>query len=341
MLAIRKGSATKGVAMYEIEEPEVPEGWALVKVLKSSICGTDVHIYQWNEWSQKRMKPPVTIGHEFVGKVLKVNKGTGRVKEGDIVSAESHVVCHVCRMCRRNMYHACENTRIIGVHMDGAFAEYVAIPEENLVKLPASVPLEAGSVLEPFGNAVHTVQSVDVRGKRVVVTGAGPIGVMAIPVAKALGAVEIIATDLSDYRLKLASDVGADVVINVKEQDPVQIVQDLGGADVVLEMSGSEKALNQGLEMIVAGGEMAILGLPDNRVSLDLANNVVSKGITIRGITGRRLWETWDLGVSLVSSGKVDLKKVITHQFDFKDYEAAFSAMMSGNSGKVVLNVSQ
>lgn len=341
MLAIRKGSATKGVAMYEIEEPEVPEGWALVKVLKSSICGTDVHIYQWNEWSQKRMKPPVTIGHEFVGKVLKVNKGTGRVKEGDIVSAESHVVCHVCRMCRRNMYHACENTRIIGVHMDGAFAEYIAIPEENLVKLPASVPLEAGSVLEPFGNAVHTVQSVDVRGKRVVVTGAGPIGVMAIPVAKALGAVEIIATDLSDYRLKLASDVGADVVINVKEQDPVQIVQDLGGADVVLEMSGSEKALNQGLEMIVAGGEMAILGLPDNRVSLDLANNVVSKGITIRGIIGRRLWETWDLGVSLVSSGKVDLKKVITHQFDFKDYEAAFSAMMSGNSGKVVLNVSQ
>lgn len=341
MLAIRKGSATKGVAMYEIEEPEVPEGWALVKVLKASICGTDVHIYQWNEWSQKRMKPPVTIGHEFVGKVLKVNKGTGRVQEGDIVSAESHVVCHVCRMCRRNMYHACENTRIIGVHMDGAFAEYVAIPEENLVKLPASVPLEAGSVLEPFGNAVHTVQSVDVRGKRVVVTGAGPIGVMAIPVAKALGAVEIIATDLSDYRLKLASDVGADVVINVKEQDPVQIVQDLGGADVVLEMSGSEKALNQGLEMIVAGGEMAILGLPDNRVSLDLANNVVSKGITIRGIIGRRLWETWDLGVSLVSSGKVDLKKVITHQFDFKDYEAAFSAMMSGNSGKVVLNVSQ
>ena len=341
MLAIRKGSATKGVAMYEIEEPEAPEGWALVKVLKASICGTDVHIYQWNEWSQKRMKPPVTIGHEFVGKVLKVNKGTGRVQEGDIVSAESHVVCHVCRMCRRNMYHACENTRIIGVHMDGAFAEYIAIPEENLVKLPASVPLEAGSVLEPFGNAVHTVQSVDVRGKRVVVTGVGPIGVMAIPVAKALGAVEIIATDLSDYRLKLASDVGADVVINVKEQDPVQIVQDLGGADVVLEMSGSEKALNQGLEMIVPGGEMAILGLPDNRVSLDLANNVVSKGITIRGITGRRLWETWDLGVSLVSSGKVDLKKVITHQFDFKDYEAAFSAMMSGNSGKVVLNVSQ
>jgi len=341
MLAIRKGSATKGVAMYEIEEPEAPEGWALVKVLKASICGTDVHIYQWNEWSQKRMKPPVTIGHEFVGKVLKVNKGTGRVQEGDIVSAESHVVCHVCRMCRRNMYHACENTRIIGVHMDGAFAEYIAIPEENLVKLPASVPLEAGSVLEPFGNAVHTVQSVDVRGKRVVVTGAGPIGVMAIPVAKALGAVEIIATDLSDYRLKLASDVGADVVVNVKEQDPVQIVQNLGGADVVLEMSGSEKALNQGLEMIVPGGEMAILGLPDNRVSLDLANNVVSKGITIRGITGRRLWETWDLGVSLVSSGKVDLKKVITHQFDFKDYEAAFSAMMSGNSGKVVLNVSQ
>lgn len=341
MLAIRKGSATKGVAMYEIEEPEVPEGWALVKVLKASICGTDVHIYQWNEWSQKRMKPPVTIGHEFVGKVLKVNKGTGRVQEGDIVSAESHVVCHVCRMCRRNMYHACENTRIIGVHMDGAFAEYIAIPEENLVKLPGSVPLEAGSVLEPFGNAVHTVQSVDVRGKRVVVTGVGPIGVMAIPVAKALGAVEIIATDLSDYRLKLASDVGADVVVNVKEQDPVQIVQNLGGADVVLEMSGSEKALNQGLEMIVPGGEMAILGLPDNRVSLDLANNVVSKGITIRGITGRRLWETWDLGVSLVSSGKVDLKKVITHQFDFKDYEAAFSAMMSGNSGKVVLNVSQ
>ncbi len=341
MLAIRKGSATKGVAMYEIEEPEVPEGWALVKVLKASICGTDVHIYQWNEWSQKRMKPPVTIGHEFVGKVLKVNKGTRRVQEGDIVSAESHVVCHVCRMCRRNMYHACENTRIIGVHMDGAFAEYIAIPEENLVKLPASVPLEAGSVLEPFGNAVHTVQSVDVRGKRVVVTGAGPIGVMAIPVAKALGAVEIIATDLSDYRLKLASDVGADVVVNVKEQDPVQIVQNLGGADVVLEMSGSEKALNQGLEMIVPGGEMAILGLPDNLVSLDLANNVVSKGITIRGITGRRLWETWDLGVSLVSSGKVDLKKVITHQFDFKDYEAAFSAMMSGNSGKVVLNVSQ
>lgn len=341
MLAIRKGSATKGVAMYEIEEPEVPEGWALVKVLKASICGTDVHIYQWNEWSQKRMKPPVTIGHEFVGKVLKVNKGTGRVQEGDIVSAESHVVCHVCRMCRRNMYHACENTRIIGVHMDGAFAEYIAIPEENLVKLPASVPLEAGSVLEPFGNAVHTVQSVDVRGKRVVVTGVGPIGVMAIPVAKALGAVQIVATDLSDYRLKLASEVGADVVINVKEQDPVQIVQNLGGADVVLEMSGSEKALNQGLEMIVPGGEMAILGLPDNLVSLDLANNVVSKGITIRGITGRRLWETWDLGVSLVSSGKVDLKKVITHQFDFKDYEAAFSAMMSGNSGKVVLNVSQ
>ncbi|MGB4305616.1 MAG: alcohol dehydrogenase catalytic domain-containing protein, partial [Coprothermobacter proteolyticus] len=260
MLAIRKGSATKGVAMYEIEEPEVPEGWALVKVLKASICGTDVHIYQWNEWSQKRMKPPVTIGHEFVGKVLKVNKGTGRVQEGDIVSAESHVVCHVCRMCRRNMYHACENTRIIGVHMDGAFAEYIAIPEENLVKLPGSVPLEAGSVLEPFGNAVHTVQSVDVRGKRVVVTGVGPIGVMAIPVAKALGAVEIIATDLSDYRLKLASDVGADVVINVEEQDPVQIVQDLGGADVVLDMSGSEKALNQGLEMIVPGGDMAILG---------------------------------------------------------------------------------
>jgi threonine 3-dehydrogenase len=339
MLAIRKGSATKGVAMYEIDEPQVPNGWALVEVWKASVCGTDVHIYQWNEWAQKRMHPPVTIGHEFVGKVLEVNGGLGRVQVGDIVSAESHIVCHTCRMCRRNMYHACENTKIIGVHVDGAFAEYIAIPEENLVKLPSSVPLEAGSVLEPFGNAVHTVQSVDVRGKRVVVTGVGPIGVMAIPVAKALGATQVIATDLSDYRLHLASMVGADVTINVKEKDPVSIVNDMGGADVVLEMSGSQTALNQGLDMIVPGGEMAILGLPDNKVALDIANNVVSKGITIRGITGRRLWETWDLGVSLVSSGKVDLTKVITHQFDFKDYEKGFEAMMSGNSGKVVLNI--
>ncbi|NPV89000.1 L-threonine 3-dehydrogenase [Coprothermobacteraceae bacterium] len=339
MLALRKGAAVEGLALYEIDEPVVPEGWALVEVLKASICGTDVHIYEWNEWARNRMRPPVTVGHEFVGRVASVNRGIGRVAPGDIVSAESHIVCHVCDMCRRNLYHVCRNTRIIGVDIDGAFAEYIAIPEENLVKLPPSVPLEAGSVLEPFGNAVHTVQSVDVRGKRVVVTGVGPIGLMAIPVAKALGASEVIATDLSDYRLALAEQVGADLTVNVRSEDPVTLVSAKGGADVVLEMSGSEVALNQGLDMLVPGGQMAILGLPGKRVSIDLSNQVVMKGISIHGIAGRRLWETWELAVALVSSGKVDLRRVVTHQFEMKDFEKGFQTMMSGQSGKVVLNI--
>ncbi len=343
MRAVAKVRPGPGFETIEAEIPEVGPRDVLIKVKATSICGTDVHIYKWDRWSQGRIKPPVIIGHEFAGEIVAVGEQVrpDEPQVGDYVSAESHIVCGVCQQCRLGRAHICPNTRIIGVDVNGSYAEYIAIPVENAWKNPPNMPLAVASLQENFGNAVHTVASVDVRAKTVLVTGCGPAGLMAIPVARAFGAEIIVATDLSPYRLELARKVGADLTLNAAEDDVPRLAQDAvrhKGFDVLLEMSGAPAALIQGLSLLKPGGEAAILGLAPAPIrELDLNNLVVMKGITVHGIAGRRLWETWYQMRALISSGAVDLRPIITHEFPLSRWQEAIETMASGQSGKIVM----
>ncbi|MGD6832797.1 L-threonine 3-dehydrogenase [Sutcliffiella halmapala] len=340
MKAIVKHHRGYGAELQMVDIPQIKEDEVLIKVKATSICGTDVHIYTWDEWSESRVNPPYVFGHEFAGEIVEVGSKVTNVVLGDQVSAETHIVCYECPQCLTGDYHICKNTKIIGVDTHGCFAEYVALPAVNVWKNPKDMPYDVASVQEPMGNAVHTVLAGDVAGKTVAVIGCGPIGIMAVGVAKAAGASQVIAIDLNEYRLDLATKMGATTVINAKENNPVDLVMELtdgNGVDVICEMSGHPIAMNQGFKMVTNGGRVSILSLPVRPVELDITNDIVFKGVTVQGITGRKMYTTWQQVSRLLKSGQVDVKPMITHHFPLEDFEKGFDLMISGQCGKVVL----
>ena len=341
MTAVIKETRAPGLKIVTKQVPDqLKSDEVLVKVLVTSICGTDVHIYKWDKWSQGRIKPPLTTGHEFCGKVLKVGSAVTKVKVGDVVSAETHIVCGECEFCKRGEYHICKNTKIIGVDTDGCFAEYAKMPAYNLIVNNSGIDPKFLSIQEPLGNAVHTMMHFPIKNKTVAVVGCGPIGLMGVNVAKAIGAKKIIAIEVNEYRIKLAKELGADVVINPMKEDVIKRVleeTDGAGVDVVTEFSGNKEAIEQSFKYVKAGGKMSMLGITSSNIEIDLSNDVVFKGISIYGVVGRLLFKTWDQVTELVQSGKLNLDKIITHSFPLKDIEKGMEVMISGNSGKVIL----
>nr|WP_256558218.1 L-threonine 3-dehydrogenase [Halobacillus sp. A1] len=341
MKAIVKHHRGEGAQLQVVPIPDVKDDEVLIKVKATSICGTDVHIYNWDEWSASRVHPPYVFGHEFSGEIVETGKKVTHFKQGDYVSAETHLICGSCPQCLTGQYHICENTKIIGVDTQGCFAEYVALPAANLWRNPENMPEDIASVQEPMGNAVHTVLNGDVAGKSVAVIGCGPIGLMAVGVAKAAGASQVIALDLNSYRLNLAAEMGATSTINAGELNPVEEARKLTGGhgvDVVCEMSGHPIAMDQGFKMITNGGRVSILSLPVHPVTLDVTNDIVFKGITVQGITGRKMYETWQQVSRLLDSGQVDVSPIITHHFKLEEFEKGFQLMNEGKCGKVVLH---
>lgn len=343
MLVLGKQSLTKGIDWMEKYIPIPKDNEVLVKVLYASICGTDLHIYEMNEWAQNRIKEAHTMGHEFVGRVVALGANVKTRKVGDLVSAETHIVCNDCEFCLNHQKHICENTVVLGVDVDGAYAQYICIPEENAILNDEDMPLYTYSVQEPLGNAIHTLMAQDIKDKTVAIVGVGPIGILAVDAAKALGAKQVLAIDLVDYRLNLAKEIGADYVINAKDDVDKKIREIFGknGVDVVCEMSGNPKALNQALHYLKAGGHLSILGIPNHKVEIDITNDIVFKGINIHGITGREMFETWDVIKDLLRHKKLHLEKVITHILDWTEIEEGMRLMSSGECGKVVLKVSE
>jgi len=340
MVAIMKTKPAYGAELVEVDVPKPKEGEVLIKVLATSICGTDLHIYEWNEWAQTRIKPPQIMGHEVAGEVIEVGPGVDDIQVGDYISAETHIVCGKCYQCKTGNYHVCQNTKIFGVDTDGVFAEYAIVPAQNAWKNPKNIPPEYATLQEPLGNAVDTVLTEPVAGKTVLITGAGPLGLLGITVAKAAGASLVIVSEPSDFRRELAKKVGADVVINPFEEDVVKEVRDLtdgNGVDVFLEFSGAPKALEQGLQAVTPAGRVSLLGLFPRNVSLDFNNLIIFKSLTVYGITGRHLWQTWYTVSRLLQSGKLNLDPIITHKYKgFNKFEEAFELMRAGKTGKVV-----
>lgn len=340
MRALVKHHAGFGAELREVPIPQVGPGEVLVKVQATTICGTDVHIYTWDDWAASRVQTPMVFGHEFSGIVVERGAGVTHLQEGDHVSAETHIVCGHCSQCRRGEAHVCANTKIIGVDTQGCFAEYAVMPAENLWKNDAELPPEVASAMEPMGNAVHTALSGPIAGRTVAVIGCGPIGVMAVAVAKASGASAVIACDINEYRLHLAKTMGATHLVHSKEEDPVAVAKKLTdgeGVDVVLEMSGNPTAIQQGFSMLTFGGRISMLGLPTQSVALDITNDIVFKGAQVHGIVGRRMYQTWQQTAGFLTSGQVDLAPMITHRYSLEDFAQGFDQMMSGQSGKVVL----
>lgn len=341
MTAFIKESRNPGFTMVQKPIPsEIKADEVFIKILATSICGTDVHIYKWDRWSQGRINPPLTVGHEFCGQVLSVGSAVKNVKVGDVVSAETHIVCGTCEWCQRGEYHICKNTKIIGVDTDGCFAQYAKMPAFNLIVNNSGVHPKFLSVQEPLGNAVHTMLHFDIKDKTVAVVGCGPIGLMGVNIAKAVGAKKIIAIEINDYRIRLAKELGAHVVINPLKEDVIKRVMeetDGTGIDVVTEFSGNKTAIEQAFKYIKAGGKMSLLGIVPSNVEIDLSNDIVFKGISIYGVVGRLMFKTWEQVTELVRSGKLDLDKIITHTFPLEKMEEAMAVMASGNSGKVVL----
>jgi len=340
MKAVIKAEAGPGLTLTERPIPTIGPHDVLVKVKAASICGTDLHIYHWDPWAADRIHPPVITGHEVCGEIVETGSDVSHVKVGDFVSLESHVVCGHCRFCLTGNGHLCENTQLIGVDRDGGFAEYIAIPAQNAWPNPPDLPLEIAVLMENFGNAVHTAFAADVRAKKVLVTGCGPVGLMTIAVVKAIGARAVFATDISDYRLDFARRMGADHTFNAREGSIVEPIMDIThgeGVDVWLEMSGAESAINEGFKALKPGGEVAVLGVAGRPIHLDWDHHIVFKGVKLHGITGRRLWETWYQARGLVFSGAVDLSQMVTHRYRLEDFEQAFATMESGQSGKVML----
>ena len=339
MKALVKKYAKPGIWLDDVPEPEVGMHDVLIKVKKTSICGTDVHIYNWDEWSQKTIPVPMVTGHEFVGEVAALGIDVHDVKVGDLVSAEGHVVCGKCRNCLAGRRHLCKDTSGIGVNRAGAFAEYISVPRGNVWKCDPSIPLEILSCFDPLGNAVHTALKFSVLGEDVLITGAGPIGIMATAIVRHAGARHVVVTDVNPYRLNLAKTMGASVTVDIRKQNIKSVMTELGmkeGFDVGLEMSGNSRAFSDMLDNMFHGGKIALLGIhgPDTKIDW---NKVVFSGLTIKGIYGREMFETWYLMTSLVQSG-LDISPVITHKFHYTDYLEGFEVMKSGQSGKVILD---
>jgi threonine 3-dehydrogenase len=339
MKALAKVVCGPGLKLTDVAEPEVGHNDVLIKIKKSAICGTDVHIWQWNEWAQKTISVPMHIGHEYVGEVVALGQEVNGFKVGDRVSGEGHITCGFCRNCRAGRRHLCRNTVGVGVNRAGAFAEYLAIPAFNAFKIPHDIPDELAAIFDPFGNATHTALSFDLVGEDVLITGAGPIGIMAAAVARHVGARHVVVTDLNDYRLELARKLGASRTVNIARENLRQAMEELHmleGFDVSMEMSGAPTALGTAIEHMVHGGKIALLGIPSANIMVDWTQ-VIFKGLHIKGIYGREMFETWYKMVAMLQSG-LDLSPIITHHYPIEQYEEAFQTMASGRSGKVILH---
>src|SRR5271169_7256262 len=340
MKALRKVRAAKGLEIAEVAVPVAGPTDVLVRVSAASICGTDLHIYGWDRWSQGRIKPPVTLGHEFCGVVERTGEEVSAVRAGDFVSAEMHLNCGHCHQCRLGQAHICHNLRIIGIDIDGAFAEFVKIPATNIWKLDAAIPEHYGAILDPLGNAVHTVLAGAIAGQTVLVTGCGPIGLMSIAVAKACGSSTVFATETNEHRRAMAKEMGADFVLNPASEDPVKkILEATGGTgvDVLLEMSGVPTAIQQGFKALRAGGRASLLGIPTENVPLDLVNDVIFKGATVQGIYGRRMYQTWVQMTALLKAGRLNLEPLFGETVALENFEAAFSKLQNGLAGKILI----
>lgn len=339
MKALVKSQAREGIWLQDVARPEPGHNDVLIKIRKTAICGTDIHIFNWDEWAKKTIPVPLTIGHEFVGEIVALGSEVEGLEIGQRVSGEGHVTCGQCRNCRAGRRHLCRNTQGIGVNRNGAFAEFLVLPAINVYPLPDSLPDQIAAFLDPLGNATHTALSFDLVGEDVLITGAGPIGCMAAAIAKHIGARKIIVTDINDYRLGLASQLGATRTANVNEVSIADVMHEEGlteGFDVALEMSGSPKALQDLLPVMVHGGKIALLGIPPTATAVDW-NQIIFKGLEIKGIYGRKMFETWYKMVAMLQSG-LDVTGILTHQLPYSQYQQAFQVMRSGQSGKVVLD---
>jgi threonine 3-dehydrogenase len=340
MLAVVKPDAAPGAEIREVKIPSFGRSDVLVKVKVASICGTDLHIYNWDRWAQNRIKPPLIPGHEFCGEVVAFGDEVTSVAEGDFVSAEMHVACGKCLQCRTGEAHICQNVKIIGVDANGAFAEYVVIPESNVWKLDPSIPQDYASILDPLGNAVHTVLAGEIAAKSVAITGCGPIGLFSIAVAKAVGATSVFAIEVNEHRAKIAREMQADFVLNPAKEDVNAIVMDKTGGqgvDVVLEMAGHPDSIRTAFDIVRRGGRISLLGLTSKPISLNFSEDIIFKGITIQGINGRRMYQTWYQMTALLKSGKLNLHPVITDRISMKDFGAAMERLKTGEASKILV----
>ena len=339
MKALVKSKAERGIWLEDIDVPKPGHNDVLIKIARTAICGTDIHIYQWDDWASKTIPVPLAVGHEFSGEIVECGSEVKGFEIGDRVSAEGHITCGVCRNCRAGRRHLCINTVGVGVDRPGAFAEYLSMPAFNVFKLPDVITDDMAAILDPLGNATHTALSFDLVGEDVLITGAGPIGIMAVAIARYAGARHIVITDVNDYRLALAKKMGASVALNVTNGSLDDTMAELGmeeGFDIGMEMSGNPTALRDMLRTLHHGGRVALLGIPPGETAIDW-NNVIFKGLILKGIYGREMFETWYKMASMLQSG-LDISPIITHHFDLADYEQAFQLMESGQSGKVILN---
>lgn len=339
MKALSKLKPEEGIWMVDVPMPTIGDNDVLVKIKKTAICGTDVHIYNWDEWSQKTIPVPMVVGHEFAGEIVEMGKNVKGFKVGDRVSAEGHIVCGHCRNCRAGKVHLCPNTIGIGVNRQGCFAEYLSVPASNLYKLPEKVTDDLGAILDPMGNATHTALSFDLIGEDVLITGAGPIGIMAARIAKFVGARNVVITDVNPYRLDLATKMGATLAVDVSKETIKDAMKRLGmkeGFDVGLEMSGNGRAFNDMLKAMKNGGNISLLGILPSNTTIDWSD-VIFKGLFLKGIYGREMYETWYKMGAMIEAG-LDMNPIITHKFKVDDFQKGFDAMRSGQSGKVILD---
>jgi len=339
MESLVKSKPEIGLWMEQVPVPTPGANEVLIRVRKTAICGTDIHIYKWDEWAQKTIPVPMTIGHEFCGEIAEVGSAVTRYSVGQRVAGEGHIVCGACRNCRAGRGHLCRNTVGVGVNRPGAFAEYLCIPERNVFALSDDISDEIASIFDPFGNAVHTALSFNLVGEDVLVTGAGPIGIMGALVAKEVGARKVVITDINRNRLDMARSMGIEHVVQASEQNLEDVMHDIGmteGFDVGLEMSGAAEAFRDMIRVMNNGGKIAILGIAPTAFEIDW-NEVIFKMLTLKGIYGREMFETWYKMIALVQSG-LDVSGLITHRIGIDDFEAGFAAMISGKSGKVVMD---
>jgi len=339
MKALVKARREPGIWMQDVGQPQVGHNDVLIRMRKTAICGTDIHIYNWDAWAQKTIPVPMQVGHEYCGEIVEVGGEVAGFAPGDRVSGEGHITCGHCRNCRAGRRHLCRNTIGVGVNRPGCFAEYMVLPASNVFKLPAAITDEIASILDPLGNATHAALSFDLVGEDVLITGAGPIGIMAVAIARHAGARHVVITDVNDYRLDLARKMGASRALNAARESVTGAMRDLGmeeGFDVGLEMSGNPAAFRDLLKAMHHGGRVALLGIPPSDVAIDW-NEVIFKGLVIKGIYGREMFETWYKMAAMLQSG-LDVTPIITHRFRVDDYQRAFETMNSGRSGKVILD---
>ena len=339
MRALVKAKAERGIWLEELDKPAIGHNDVLIKVRRTAICGTDIHIYQWDDWASKTIPVPLAVGHEFSGVIVECGVEVNGYAIGDRVSAEGHVTCGFCRNCRAGRRHLCMNSAGVGVNRAGAFADYLSVPAFNIFKLPDAISDDMAAILDPLGNATHTALSFDLVGEDVLITGAGPIGIMAVAIARYAGARHVVITDINDYRLDLATKMGATVALNVTRGSIDETMQKLGmeeGFDVGMEMSGNPAAFRDLLRTMHHGGKVALLGIPPDDTSIDWTQ-VIFKGLEIKGIYGREMFETWYKMSSMLQSG-LNIQPIITHHFPMEDYQEAFDLMESGQSGKIILN---